>query len=82
MMLAQGITVITGGQLVPGTGTRPMSSGALVIRDGRIVYVGSAASLPPQPPDAKRIDAKGGTIMPGLVERIFILLISMSSSLR
>ena len=71
MKLAQGTTVISNGQLIPGTGARPTPNAALVIRDGRIVYVGSAASMPPQPPDAKRIDAKGGTIMPGLVEAHF-----------
>jgi imidazolonepropionase-like amidohydrolase len=71
MKLAQGTTVITGGQVVPGTGARPTPNAAVVIRDGRIVHAGSASSLPPLPPDAKRIDAKGGTIMPGLVEAHF-----------
>jgi imidazolonepropionase-like amidohydrolase len=71
MKLAQGTTVITGGQLIPGTGARPTPGGALVIRDGRIAFAGSATSMPPVPPDVKRIDAKGGTIMPGLVEAYF-----------
>ncbi|HVJ80493.1 MAG TPA: amidohydrolase family protein, partial [Planctomycetia bacterium] len=41
---------------------------ALVIRDGRIAYAGPVAGAPALPPDARRIDAQGGTILPGLVE--------------
>src|SRR5258706_411344 len=67
MRLAQGTTVITGGQLIPGTGARPTPAAALVIRDGRIVYVGSAASAPPLPagglmdwnPDFRKIGMEG-----------------------
>ncbi len=38
------------------------------MRDGRIVYAGAAATAPAVGPDAAHIDARGGTIMPGLVE--------------
>ena len=48
-----------------------MPDAAVVIRDGRIAYAGPAAGAPPVPPDARRIDARGGTIMPGLVEAHF-----------
>jgi imidazolonepropionase-like amidohydrolase len=41
---------------------------ALVIRDGRITYVGPASNAPALPPDTRRINARGGTILPGLVE--------------
>ena len=71
MKLAQGTTLITGGQLIPGTGAKPTPAGALVIQDGRIAFAGSAASIPHLPPDAKRIDARGGTVMPGLIEAHF-----------
>src|SRR5580704_9944882 len=71
MKLAQGTTVIANGQLIPGTGAKATPGAAVVIRDGRIVFVGSVASAPPLPPDAQRIDARGGTIMPGLVEAHF-----------
>jgi imidazolonepropionase-like amidohydrolase len=71
MKLAQGTTIISNGQLVPGTGAKPTPAATLVIRDGRITYVGSAASAPPAPPGTQRIDARGGTIMPGLVEAHF-----------
>lgn len=71
MKLATGTTVITNGQLVDGTGAAPVPAAALVIRNGRIEYVGPAAQAPVVPPDAERIDARGGTIMPGLVEAHF-----------
>jgi imidazolonepropionase-like amidohydrolase len=71
MKNAIGTTVIKNGQLVDGTGATPMQSGALLIEDGRISYVGKESSLPDPPSDARVIDALGGTIMPGLVEAHF-----------
>src|SRR5437660_5546063 len=71
MKSAQGTIVITNGQLIPGTGAKATPAATLVVRDGRIAFVGSAASTPPLPPDTRRIDARGGTIMPGLVEAHF-----------
>src|SRR5262249_13006150 len=71
MRTADGHTIITNGQLVDGTGAPPVRDAALVIRDGRIVYAGPVAGAPPLPPGARRIDARGGTILPGLVEAHF-----------
>src|SRR5687767_7835778 len=71
MKLASGTTVISNGQLIPGTGAAPIPDAALVIRDGRIAYAGPVAGAPALPPDAHRIDGGGGTIMPGLVEAHF-----------
>jgi len=71
MKVAQGTTIITNGKLVPGTGAPPLPDAALVIRAGRIAYVGPVASAPPLPPDVHRLDARGGTILPGLVEAHF-----------
>ena len=68
MKPAQGITVIRNGQLVDGTGAAPVSDAVVVIRDGRIEYAGPVRGAPEVPPDARAIDARGGTIMPGLVE--------------
>ena len=48
-----------------------MPDAAVVIRDGRIAYAGPANGAPRVAPDALRIDARGGTIMPGLVEAHF-----------
>jgi len=71
MKTSTGTTIIANGQLIDGTGRAPIRDGALVIDDGRITYVGPVAGAPPVPAQARRIDAKGGTIMPGLVEAHF-----------
>ena len=71
MKLATGTTVIAGGQIIDGTGSPPVKDAALVIENGRITYAGPAAKAPRLPPDVQRIDARGGTIMPGLVEAHF-----------
>lgn len=71
MKRGKGMLVIHNGQVVDGTGKAPVRDGALVVRDGLILYVGEAAGMPEVPPDTTRIDARGGTIMPGLVEAHF-----------
>src|ERR1700732_5526316 len=71
MRTATGTTLIANGQLIRGTGAPPVRDGALVIQDGRITYAGPVAQAPPLPPDARRIAARGGTILPGLVEAHF-----------
>src|SRR4051794_27315823 len=68
MKLAQGHSFISNGQLIRGTGAPAIPDAAVLIEDGRIVYAGPAAGAPQPHPDARRIDAKGGTILPGLVE--------------
>jgi imidazolonepropionase-like amidohydrolase len=42
-----------------------------MVADGKIAYAGPAEHAPPTPPDARRINARGGTILPGLVEAHF-----------
>ena len=71
MKTATGTTCITNGQLVDGTGKAPVPNAALVIENGRIVYAGPSAGAPAVPAGAQKIDARGGTIMPGLVEAHF-----------
>ena len=71
MRAATGTLVIDNGQLIDGTGAAPVRPAALHIADGKIVYAGPTSSAPPAPPAARRIDARGGTIMPGLVEAHF-----------
>src|SRR5688500_11276438 len=68
MKSAQGTTVISNGQLVDGTGAGPVKDAAVVLQDGKIAYAGPTAGAPRVAPDAQRIDAQGGTIMPGMVE--------------
>jgi imidazolonepropionase-like amidohydrolase len=71
MRTATGVTLISNGQLIDGTGRLALADGALVIKDGRISYTGPVAGAPEVSPEAERIDARGGTIMPGLVEAHF-----------
>ncbi len=68
MEQARGTTVVAGGTLIDGTGAAPVANGAVVVTDGRIAFAGPEAAMPPVPADAERIDAGGGTIMPGLIE--------------
>ena len=71
MKIATGTTVISHGQIIDGTGAAPLADGAVVIQDGRLAYVGPLAGAPAVPEGATRIDARGGTILPGLVEAHF-----------
>ena len=71
MKAATGTTLISGGQLIDGTGAAAIPRAALVIDDGKISYAGPSAQAPTVPASARRIDARGGTIMPGLVEAHF-----------
>jgi imidazolonepropionase-like amidohydrolase len=71
MKHASGVTIISNGQLLDGNGGPPLPDAAVVVRDGRIAYAGSVREAPPVDASAARIDAHGGTIMPGLVEAHF-----------
>ncbi len=71
MKTAQGVTMIRNGQLVDGTGAEPIRDAVLVIEDGRIAYAGPVARAPQSDGNATVIDARRGTIMPGLVEAHF-----------
>ena len=71
MRTASGTTLIHHGQIIDGTGRTPIADAALLIQDGRIAYAGPSAELPQIGPDVEKIDARGGTIMPGLVEAHF-----------
>ncbi len=71
MKTATGTTLIRNGQLIDGTGAPAVPNAALLIRAGRIAYAGPAAGLPELPRGRTEIDARGGTILPGLVEAHF-----------
>ncbi len=60
--------MITNGNLIDGNGGPSLRDATVIIGDGRIQFVGPAAAAPAVSPTTNRIDAKGGTIMPGLVE--------------
>ena len=71
MNLATGATLIHNGQLIDGNGGPPVRDAAVVVRDGRITFAGLMRAAPTLEPKTTRIDARGGTIMPGLVEAHF-----------
>jgi imidazolonepropionase-like amidohydrolase len=71
MKCARGTLVVSNGTLVDGRGGAPIPDGLLVAVDGKITYVGPTEGAPMVPPEAERIDARGGTILPGLVEAHF-----------
>lgn len=71
MKTATGTTILSNGQLIDGTGKPPVRDAVVVIQDGYIQYAGPVAGAPTPPPDARRIDARGGSILPGLIEAHF-----------
>jgi imidazolonepropionase-like amidohydrolase len=71
MQLATGTTRIRNGQIVDGTGAAPLANGVVVIEEGGITFVGREVNAPLVSRDATVIDARGGTILPGLVEAHF-----------
>ena len=57
---------ITGGKVYPVSGP-PIENGTVLIRDGKIVSVGSNVTIPS---DARRIDAAGKWVTPGFVNSV------------
>ncbi|WP_164117283.1 amidohydrolase family protein [Sphingorhabdus sp. Alg239-R122] len=54
---------ITGGKVVIGDGSAPVEGGTVVLRDGKVVAAGSDVSIPA---DARRVDATGRWVTPGI----------------
>ena len=59
--------VIQGGTLIDGTGRPPLADAVVVFQDGRIRDVGKRGEVL-LPQGAEVIDAKGKTILPGLID--------------
>ena len=59
-------TALRGARVVDGTGGAPIDNATIVIRDGRIVAIGSSVATP-VPSDAEVVDYTGKTIIPGLI---------------
>lgn len=57
-------TVLFNCAVVDGVSDRPLTDANILIRDGRIVSVGSSADVPGE---ARRIDMRGGYVMAGLL---------------
>jgi len=60
-------TVLRGVTLIDGTGRSPLPDAALVLRDGRIAWVGPTRALTVAP-GAEVIDLQGKYVMPGLID--------------
>src|SRR6187549_3645289 len=54
----------TGARVVDGTARAPVDNATILVRDGRIVAVGPAVTIPA---GAERISLAGKTVIPGLV---------------
>jgi imidazolonepropionase-like amidohydrolase len=61
------MTVLRGATLIDGTGAAPVRDPTLVVQDGRIESITSGGGAPP-PAAPDVIDAKGLTILPGLID--------------
>lgn len=59
--------IICNGTVIDGTGAKPIPSGCVIIEGERITGVGREAQLA-LPHKARIIDARGGTILPGLID--------------
>ena len=59
--------VIQGGTLIDATGRAPMEDAVIVIEGERIKAVGKRGEVA-APPNARVIDVKGKTILPGLID--------------
>lgn len=62
-----GTFAIVGATLVDGTGAAPVQNSTLIVRDGRIAAVGPHGKVT-IPRDMTVVDAKGQTLLPGLLE--------------
>lgn len=61
-------TLIRNGTLIDGTGRKPLDNAAVLIKDNRIVAVEQEQSLSLPDVPLATIDARGGTILPGLID--------------
>lgn len=60
-------TLIHNCTLIDGTGSDPLPNGAVLLEDNSIKDVGPLDSIA-APSDAAKIDADGGTVLPGLID--------------
>jgi imidazolonepropionase-like amidohydrolase len=65
-MQSSEVLALTGARLFDGTGRPPVANATLLVSNGRVLAAGAAAAVQ-IPTGATRIDARGKTIIPGLV---------------
>lgn len=61
------VIALIGGALIDGRGGDPVLNACVVVRNDKIEFAGKAGDIK-IPKDAERIDAKGLTILPGLID--------------
>ena len=61
-------TLIRNGLLINGTGSKPISGGAVLIRGNKIEAVGALSELELPAEDLRIIDVRGATITPGFID--------------
>ena len=61
-----GVTALVGARIWDGTGAAAIPDGVMLVRDGRIMYVGSRGAVP-VPDGATVVNLNGRTIIPGLI---------------
>jgi imidazolonepropionase-like amidohydrolase len=60
------VKAFTGARVIDGTDRPPLDNATIVVRDGKVVAVGAAATVA-VPPAAERVSLAGKTVMPGIV---------------
>ena len=73
-------TLIQNGLLIDGTGSKPVTDGAILINGDKIESVGPLSSIKVPPKNVRVIDVKGATITPGFIDA-HVHLISSGDSL-
>jgi imidazolonepropionase-like amidohydrolase len=66
-LAAQAAGAIVGATLIDGTGAPPVANAVIVVRDGHLVCAGTRRTCP-VPAGARRIDARGAWLIPGLID--------------
>lgn len=61
-------TLIHNGTLIDGSGADPVQDGAVLVKNNQIQAVGKKSELTLPDDELHRVDAKGGTILPGLID--------------
>lgn len=71
------VTVVTGATVIDGTGRSPIRDAVIVLEDNKIAAVGTRIDVP-IPEGARRIDATGKFVIPGLMDANVHLMLNMS----
>jgi imidazolonepropionase-like amidohydrolase len=70
--VGQKTIAITGATIVDGNGGTPVANGCVIIKNGKIIEIGTTGEVA-IPVGAEIVDAKGMTLLPGLIDSHFHL---------